>query len=115
VPPDDVAPRLGPADAPGGYDRYGFRVPAVIVSPYARKDYVSHVVHDHTSILKLMETKFNLPALTARDAQADALLDCLDLSSPPAFATAPVLPAPRNPSVITPLCSAPGPIPTATG
>ena len=48
----------------------------MIVSPYARRDYVSHVVHDHTSILKLIETKWNLPPLTRRDAEADDLLDC---------------------------------------
>ncbi len=66
--PDDGAtgPRC-PGDPPGSFDRYGFRVPSGIVSPYARKDYVSHVVHDHTSVLKLIETKWNLPALTHRD------------------------------------------------
>ena len=111
VPPDEVGPRLGAADVPGGYDVYGLRVPAVVVSPHARKDYVSHVVHDHTSILKLLDTKFNLPALTDRDGTADALLDCLDLGSPPAFLTPPVLPAPRNPSDTTPLCTSPGLIP----
>jgi phospholipase C len=91
VEPDDTPPRRG---GPWRYDRYGFRVPAVIVSPYARPDYVSHVVHDHTSILKLIETKWNLPPLTRRDEHADDLLDSLDLSSPPAFATPPRLPAP---------------------
>jgi phospholipase C len=69
-------------------------VPAVIVSPYARPDYVSHVVHDHTSVLKLIETKWNLPPLTRRDAQADDLLDSLDLTAPPAFAEPPTLPLP---------------------
>ena len=111
VPPDEVGPRLGATDVLGGYDVYGLRVPAVVVSPYARKDYVSHVVHDHTSILKLLATKFNLPALTDRDGTADALLDCLDLGSPAAFLTPPVLPAPRNPSDTTPLCTSPGLIP----
>ena len=69
-------------------------MPAVIVSPYARRDYVSHVVHDHTSILKLIETKWNLPALTYRDANADNLLDSLDLRRRPAFLEPPTLPAP---------------------
>ena len=64
--PTTAEPR---ADGPWKFDRYGFRVPAVIVSPYARRDYVSHVVHDHTSILKLIETKWNLPPLTRRDAE----------------------------------------------
>jgi phospholipase C len=90
-------------------------VPAVVVSPYARRDYVSHVVHDHTSILKLLETKFNLPALTDRDGAADNLLDCLDLDSAPAFSTPPSLPAPKNPSIEAPLCTEPGPIPNPNG
>jgi phospholipase C len=93
VPPDDVAPDIHvPPDEPGAFDRYGFRVPAVVVSPFARRDHVSHVVHDHTSILKLVETKWNLPALTYRDANADALLDCLDLRHRPAFLEPPDLP-----------------------
>jgi phospholipase C len=66
----------------------------VVVSPFARKHYVSHVVHDHTSILKLVETKWNLPALTFRDANADNLLDSLDLDARPAFLEPPDLPAP---------------------
>jgi phospholipase C len=94
IAPDAIKPRLPAGAIPGGYDRYGFRVPAVIISPYARPKYVSHVVHDHTSIMKLIETKWNLPALTFRDANADNLLDAIDLSSPPAFAEPPALPEP---------------------
>jgi phospholipase C len=112
VKPDDIPPDIHvPPDQPGGYDRYGFRVPAVIVSPYARRHYVSHVVHDHTSILKLVETKWNLPALTFRDANADNLLDSLDFSSP-AFRHPPKLPEPgrtSSPSSCTP--GEPGMIP----
>jgi len=115
VPPDNVPPMLGPGDPPGGYDRYSFRVPAVVVSPYSKRDYVSHVVHDHTSILSFLETKFNLPALTERDAHADNLLDCLDLTGDPAFARPPTLPAPKNPDPNTPICTAPGPIPNPVG
>ncbi len=113
--PDDVPPMLEEGDVPGAYDRYGMRVPAVIVSPWAKKDYVSHVVHDHTSILKLVHTKWNLPALTMRDANADDLLDSLDFSGKPAFADPPTLHAPRNPSDTTPICTAPGPIPNPAG
>lgn len=91
VEPDDHKPKSG---GPWSFDRYGFRVPAVIVSPYARPDYVSHVIHDHTSILKLIETKWNLPPLTRRDAQADDLLDSVDLDGPPAFTEPPTLPSP---------------------
>ena len=82
---------------PVRYDRYGFRVPAVIVSPYARPGYVTSQVFDHTSVLKLIESKWNLPPLTARDAAAAAPLDALDLDAEPAFLTPPVLPAPALP------------------
>ena len=79
---------------PRRYDRYGFRVPAVVVSPWARPGYVCSETFDHTSVLKLVEEKWNLPALTARDAAARAPLDALDLTGTPAFLKPPVLPEP---------------------
>ena len=79
---------------PQRYDRYGFRVPAVVVSPYARPGYVTSQVFDHTSVLKLIEQKWNLPPLTARDAAAVSPLDTLDFGNPPAFAEPPELPEP---------------------
>jgi phospholipase C len=118
VPPDDVAgrsaigsgtplagflrpvvPRLVKAkenltQGPHRYDRYGFRVPAVIVSPYARPGYVCSEVLDHTSVLRLVEEKWNLPALTARDAAANTPLDALDFTTDPAFLKPPSLPEP---------------------
>jgi phospholipase C len=81
-------------EGPHRYDRYGFRVPAVIISPYARPDYVCTEVLDHTSVLKLVEQKWNLPALTARDAAATSPLAALDLTAPPAFLEPPSLPEP---------------------
>jgi phospholipase C len=81
-------------EGPDRYDRLGFRVPAVIVSPYARPDFVTSTTFDHTSILKLVQQKWNLPALTRRDAAAQAPLDALDLDGPPAFRVPPELPAP---------------------
>ncbi len=99
--PDGVAPELTSSDEPGSFDRYGFRVPCGLVCPYARPGYVSHVVADHTSVLKLVETKWNLPAMTKRDAAASDLLDMVDFSSKPAFLTPPRLPAPANPSSLT--------------
>jgi phospholipase C len=96
--PDDIPPMLATDDAPGMFDRYGIRVPAVVVSPYARKHFVSHVVHDHTSILRFIETRFDLPALTRRDANADPMLEFFKFKRPgfrkrPHFATPPVSPA----------------------
>ena len=70
--------RLCSPDAPGGYTLYGPRVPAVVVSPYSRAGAVTNVVHDHTSILATIEAKWNLPALTYRDANAATLADFID-------------------------------------
>jgi phospholipase C len=82
-------------DEPMRYDRYGIRVPAVLVSPYARPGCVLSNVFDHTSVLKLLEEKWNLPALTRRDAAATAPFGALDLDAPPAFLTPPALPGPH--------------------
>lgn len=81
IPPDDIPPALKPGDPPGGYDMYGPRVPAIVASPYSRPGGVTDVVHDHTSILATIEHKWNLPALTDRDANAETVMDFLDLSN----------------------------------
>jgi phospholipase C len=65
-----------------GFDVLGIRVPFVAISPYARSGYVSHVVAEHASILRFIEARFGLGALTARDANAGALLDLFDFSGP---------------------------------
>ncbi len=97
IPPDAILPRITvPPDQPGSYDRYGFRVPTVVVSPHGRRDFVSHNVYDHTSILKTIERKWNLPAMTYRDANAEDLFDCLDLKGRPPFLEPPHLAAPAN-------------------
>ena len=64
------------------FDTLGFRVPMILVSPFARMNYVSHLVHQHTSILRFIELLFDLPALTGRDANSDALLDMFDTGGP---------------------------------
>jgi phospholipase C len=86
-PPVAVPPEKGLDASPDGidYGRLGFRVPAVVVSPYARRNFVSSTVYDHTSVLKLIERKWNLPPLTSRDAAAADPLDMLDLDGAPAF------------------------------
>jgi phospholipase C len=110
IKPDNIPPGAD-APAPGGYgyDNYGFRVPAVIVSPYAKKDYVSSVVHDQTSILKFIETKWNLGAMTYRDANADNLFDSFDFDNP-AFMQPPALATPHPEGTCKP-GNAGGPIP----
>jgi phospholipase C len=83
------------------YNRYGFRVPAVIVSPYAKPGYVTSEIYDHTSVLKLIERKWNLPPLTRRDALAKDPLDALDFTAPPPFLVPPTLPSPGKNANIT--------------
>jgi phospholipase C len=94
--PDDIAPLLDPGDPtsdfPAQFDRYGFRVPLVVVSPYAKAGFVSHTIYDHTSILRFIETRFDLPALTNRDANAHPMLDLFDFSQA-ALVNPPMLPA----------------------
>jgi phospholipase C len=82
IPPDAIGPELAPGDVPGGYDMYGPRVPAIIVSPYAKPHSVSNVLYDHTSVLATIEAKWNLPALTDRDANANPVWDTLDFTTP---------------------------------
>lgn len=88
--PDGIAPNItNDADkVAGGFNQYGVRVPFITVSPYAKKGYVSHKLYDHTSITRFIETKFKLPALSWRDANADPLLDVFDFKHPP-FVQAP--------------------------
>jgi len=92
--PDDIPPKLAPGDVKGGYRQLGPRVPAIVASPYAKKG-VTNVVHDHTSVLATIEAKWNLPALTYRDANAETVMDFLDVSrarflDPPVIAGPPL-------------------------
>jgi phospholipase C len=90
VPPSNhacIARPGNPADTP--FFEQGVRVPLVVISPYARPHYVSHVAQDHTAITRFIEAVFGLPALTARDANSDALLDMFDFGCPPALLAAP--------------------------
>lgn len=61
----------------------GYRVPMIVISPYGRKHYVNHQVADYTAILKLIETRFNLPALTKRDAAQMNMTAFFNFNSPP--------------------------------
>jgi phospholipase C len=82
IAPDSIPPVVNPGESTyDGYARYGFRVPAIVIGPYAKANHVSHVVYDHTSILAFLERKWNLPAMTFRDANANDLTDFLDLSA----------------------------------
>jgi phospholipase C len=77
VPPE---PEACAAGVDSSSTQRGPRVPLMMISPWARRGFVSHVVQDHTAITRLIEALFDLPALTARDANSDALLDLFDFS-----------------------------------
>jgi phospholipase C len=62
---------------------YGFRVPLIVVSPYAKPAYVSHITHDFGSILKFIEQTYNLPSLGYADVLADDLTDCFNFNQTP--------------------------------
>ena len=71
--------------------RLGSRVGCLVLSPYAKRGYISKQPHSHISLVKFCETLFNLPTLNQRDASSDNMSDCLDLSQTPAQ------PPPGNP------------------
>jgi phospholipase C len=111
-------------EAPAGFNQLGFRIPLIAVSPFAKPQYVSHLVSDHTSLLRLIENRFT-PGhhLTARDAHAADLTDLFDFASSPSLhaVLSPPLappPAPSDGGCIFPLpspapsCAVPMPVPT---
>jgi phospholipase C len=70
----------------------GYRIPLVVVSPYAKQNYVSHTVADYTAMLKFIETRFNLPPLNKRDAAQIDMTEFFDFTNPPGM-TPPTPPA----------------------
>lgn len=71
--------------APPPVDQDGLcpRVPLLVISPYAKRRYVSHTLYEHSSMLKFIETRCLLHALTAQDAAASNMFDSLDFTQPP--------------------------------
>jgi phospholipase C len=115
--PDDIQPFVAAGESTyDGFWRYGIRVPGVVVSPYAKRRHVSHTLYDHTSVLAFVERKWNLPAMTWRDANANDLADMLDLEAMtrrrPTFPQLPDLAAPGDtPDALACTTSGPGTIP----
>lgn len=87
--PNDVAAQQGFAA------QLGFRVPNIVISPFTRKHYVSHIPMDHTAIIKFVENRFIGASahLTARDQAQPNLLDFFDFNNVP-WATPPTPPTP---------------------
>ena len=96
-------PGANPADAPainGFAAQIGFRIPNMVISPFTRKHYVSHIPMDHTAIIKFVENRFIGPSahLTARDAAQPELLDFFDFKAVP-WSTPPSPPTPNRTSL----------------
>jgi len=70
----------------------GYRVPLIVISPYTKKNYVSHTVADTTAILKFIETRFNVPPLNKRDAAQMDMTEFFDFDNP-VWLTPPTPPA----------------------
>jgi len=70
---------------PLNIDQYGsgIRVPAIIISPYAKAGFIDHTPYIHESLLKLMEWKFNMTSLTARDTNANNFFNAFDFTQKP--------------------------------
>jgi phospholipase C len=79
---DHVPPTSAPDANPSVTGLRGFRVPAILFSPYAQRGAVAHGTYDHASILRLIEWRFGLPALTPRDAAAANLAEVLVFGAP---------------------------------
>ncbi len=103
---DHVAPQRAP-DVSGQTALRGFRVPALIISPRARRGYVDSTVYDHTSVLKAIEWRWGLPALTPRDANANNIIQALDFTTPPDL-SAPAFSVPQFVAAACPGDTVPG-------
>ncbi len=94
------SPGANPGDAAaisGFAAQIGFRVPNIVISPFTRRHYVSHVPMDHTAIMKFVENRFigGAAHLTNRDAVQPDLLDFFDFTGKP-WATPPTPPTPAS-------------------
>jgi len=91
---------LKPGDQNGEFNVTGFRIPVVVVSPWSKKQTVIHLQADYTSILHLIEERFNVPALTQRDANAADMADptngFFDFTSPELLQVPPLPTQPTN-------------------
>jgi len=91
-------PGTHPGDAAtvnGFAAQLGFRLPNIVISPFTRRHYVSHIPMDHTAVIKFVENRFISPSahLTARDAVQPDMLDFFDFTNTP-WATPPTPPNP---------------------
>ena len=91
------------------FGQMGFRIPAVVVSPYARRGYVDHSLYGFESILKMIRYRYGRPPLTPRDLYANNIAAAFDFESEPNYEI-PHLPSP--PEVIVSACGGVAPVDT---
>jgi phospholipase C len=100
IPPQDLCPNNAncptKTDPPGDFTMTGVRVPNMVISPFSKKNYVSHTPMDYTAFLKLIETRFSLPPLTRRDASMPDMTEFFDFTNGGPWATPPTPPAQRR-------------------
>ena len=106
VVPPRVPDLRSSADLKHDFGQMGFRIPAVLVSPYARAGYVDHSMYSFESILKLIRYRYGLPPLTPRDLYANNIGYAFDFQSKPRL-TPPALPKPAT--VIAAQCAGTSP------
>jgi phospholipase C len=104
-PPRVPDPRSS-ADVAQDFGQMGLRIPAVLLSPYARRRHVDHNIYGFESILKLIRYRFGLAPLTTRDAYARNMVRSFDFEAKPDYEV-PDLPHP--PHIVSAACGAPSP------
>ncbi len=107
VVPPRVPDLRASSDLNSDFGQMGFRIPAVVVSPYARRGYVDHTIYGFESILKMIRYRYGLPPLTPRDLYANNIAAAFDFESTPDF-TPSGLPQPAE--VISAECTAAMPV-----
>jgi phospholipase C len=95
--PDGIKPvDLTSNDVPGDFTITASRVPNMVISPFAKKNFVSHTPMDYTAYLRFIETRWGLPTLTARDAAMPDMTEFFDFTNKPW--TTPPSPPPQSTS-----------------
>ena len=100
TPPDDILPVDLSGHTQGLFNVSGFRVPVIVISPWVKPQYVSHLPTDYTAMLKLIEERFGVHNLTQRDLTAGDMADptngFFDFSSPHMLTVPPLPTQPTN-------------------
>src|SRR5438874_1081265 len=112
---DHVAPPRVPdlrasSNESADFGQMGFRIPAVVISPYARRRFVDHSVYGFESILKMIRYRYGLPPLTPRDLYANDIAAAFDWKSKPRLEP-PSLPTPAH--IMAKACSGSSPADTS--